>query len=236
MNPVARFFISAFKNDLFMPALLVIVYFIFIVIVRGSIPTSAELVATFGELYARYGYGIIFLAAALESLVIASFFVPGMIAIALGAVFARLGQVELPFVVAFAAMGATTGYIMDFILGYLGFSDIIKKLGYGGIVSRTRKQLIHSRSGTWILGFAHPNVAAFLSVAAGTVGMNFFRFLTIASLSAFVWATIWGVAIYSIGDVVLTILTKYSFLLVIAIVAGLILSRFFMKEEKDVHP
>jgi len=216
-----------------MPGMLVVAYLIFIIIVRGSIPTSAELVATFGELYGRYGYGIIFLAAALESLVIASFFVPGMIAIALGAVFARLGQIELPYVVAFAALGATTGYIMDFILGYLGFSDIIKKLGYGGIVNKARKQLMHSRSGTWILGFAHPNVAAFLSVAAGTVGMNFFRFLTIAALSAFVWATVWGVAIYSIGDVVLTILTRYSFLLVVAVVAGLILTRFFMKEDKE---
>ncbi|OGE19099.1 hypothetical protein A3A14_02405 [Candidatus Daviesbacteria bacterium RIFCSPLOWO2_01_FULL_43_38] len=233
MNSVARFFIAAFKNDLFMPGLLVLAYLIFIIIVRGSVPTSTELVATFGGLYAKYGYGIIFLSAALESLVVASFFVPGMVAIALGAVFARTGQVELPLVVIFAALGATSGYLMDFVLGSLGFSDIFKRLGYGGIIAKARKQLIHSRSGAWILGFAHPNVAAFLSLAAGTVGMNFFRFLTIASLSAFVWATIWGVAIYSIGDVVLTILTKYSFLLVIAIVAGLVLTRFFMKEEKE---
>lgn len=233
MSSVTRFFISAFKNDLFMPGLLVVVYMVFIIIVRGSVPTAAELVATFGALYADYGYAIIFSAAALEALVIASFFVPGMVAIALGAVFARTGQVELPLVVLFAASGAIVGYTMDFILGYLGFSDIFKKLGYGGIVAKARKQLLHSRSGTWILGFAHPNVAAFLSLAAGTVGMNIFRFLIVASLSAFVWATVWGVAIYSIGDVVLTILTKYSFLLVIAIVAGLILTRFFMKEEKE---
>lgn len=231
--PFLKILLAAIKSDLFLPALVVLGYVIFIVLVRGSLPNATELIEGFGSLYAKYGYGIIFLSAFLEGLAVVSFFVPGSLAVALGAVFARTGQVELTFVVLTAAAGASTSYVLDFILGYLGFSDIFKKLGYGGVISKAKRQLIHSRSGTWVLGFAHPNIAAFVSLAAGTVKMNFAKFFTIAVLSSLVWATAWGVLIYSVGEVVLQILTRYSFLVVIALVAGLFLSRFVGRGEKD---
>lgn len=234
MSSFSRTILSAFKSDFLIPAGVILFYVIFLIFVRGRLPSSAEIVADFAALYSQYGYQIIFAAAALEALVIACFFVPGMVTIALGAIFARAGNIELTFVVLSAATGATLGYILDFILGHAGFGRVVERAGYGGMLKKVKGQLgSRRRQSALFLGFAHPNVAAFISLALGATRMNFWRFLVVALLSALIWSTIWGVLIYSVGDVVLTLITRYSFLLALAAVAGLFLSRLLGKGEKD---
>lgn len=231
--PFLKIILSALKSDFLIPAAVILFYVIFLVFVRGKLPNSAEIIADFASLYTQYGYQIIFASAALEALVIASFFVPGMVTIALGAIFARAGHIELTFVVLSAAAGATLGYTLDFILGHAGFSRVVERAGYGGMLKKVKGQLgSRRRQSVLFLGFAHPNVAAFISLALGATKMNFLRFLVVALLSALIWSTIWGVAIYSIGDVVLTIITRYSFLLAVVAVAGLVLSKLLGKGEK----
>lgn len=231
--PLFKVILSAFKNDLFFPIAIISMYIVLLIFVRGRLPSSAEVIADFAALYDSFGYQIIFVAAALEALVIASFFIPGMVTIALGAIFARLGNIELTFVVLMAAAGATLGYSIDFWLGRLGFGRIVERAGYGGMLKKAQEQLgSRRRQSTLFLGFAHPNVAAFISLALGATGMNFFRFFIMAALAALIWATIWGVAIYSVGDIVLTLITRYSFLLAIAAVSGILLTRVLGKEKE----
>lgn len=234
MSSFIKTVLSAFKSDFLIPAVVILLYIIFFIFVRGKMPNSAEIIADFAVFYSQYGYQLIFIFAALEALVIACFFVPGMVAVALGAIFARAGHVELTFVVLAAASGATLGYILDFVLGHAGFSRVVERAGFGGMLKKVKGQLgSRRRQSVLFLGFAHPNVAAFISLALGATRMNFLRFLVVALLSALIWSTIWGVAIYSIGDIVLILITKYSFLLALAAVAGLLLSKLLGKGKKD---
>lgn len=218
-------FIGLFlRSDLILPLILIVSYIIFLVIARGVIPTSEELVLAFADLYQKYGYEIIFFAALLESLVLINLFVPGQLAMALGVIFARSGQTDLVTVILVASVGAVCGYLLDFILGTFGFSDIIKRLGYGGLLIQARKQLKRFGKRGLILGFVHSNIGSFISLTAGASNTSWRVFVPIAILATFFWLTIWGIVIYIFGEVILTLISKYGFLLIALSVSGIILS------------
>lgn len=208
---------------------LITLYLGFLIFVRGAIPTTQEIIDHFASIYARYGYEIIFASAALEALVLVNLFVPGLVAMALGAIFARTGHIELTFVVLAATSGVLLGYIIDYFLGYFGFGDFFSKTGLGWMVKKAKEQLKKLGNHGLILGFAYPNVGSFLSLAAGTTRMKFGWFVLIAALSSAFWMPIWGIVIYSFGDIFLTVITKYSFLMGLIVVVSLILVRIWRK-------
>ncbi|EKD90822.1 MAG: hypothetical protein ACD_30C00087G0011 [uncultured bacterium] len=231
MSQYLKYIQTIFKSDLFFPLVLVIAYIGFLFIVRGIIPSGAEIINSFASLYHKYGYEIIFVAAFLESLVLVNLFVPGQVAMALGAVFARTGQTELPLVILVAGLGAFSGYCLDYILGYFGFSDVIKKMGYSDFLTLAKSNLRKFGKRGLILGFIHSNLGSFLSLTAGTINFNWKIFLTIAILATFVWTSFWGILVYSLGEVFLDIFKRFSFLL-IGLAAGLMLLLRLGKNDK----
>ena len=74
---------------------LLFLYALFLIILRQILPPQDELVIHLSGLYSRFGYEMIFIGAFLESLVLINFLVPGVVAIGLGAVFARVGELNL---------------------------------------------------------------------------------------------------------------------------------------------
>lgn len=227
-SPLASFL----RSDIFIPTLLLVVYVSFLIIAKGAIPTADELIKTFSNLYAKYGYEIILAAAFLESLVLVNFFVPGQVAMALGVIFAKTGQTELTAVILTASLGAISGYLLDFVLGMYGFSDILKKIGYGQFILRANQELKKAGARGLALGFIHTNIGSFLSLAAGTANYKFYPFFIIASVSTFVWASIWAFVIYALGEVFLLILTRYMVPLVLIIIGILFLSKYW--KERNV--
>ncbi|MDO8639102.1 MAG: VTT domain-containing protein [Candidatus Daviesbacteria bacterium] len=226
MKFLSKYFLAAFKIDLLLPIILVLSYIVFIFIAKGAIPNTEEILEIFSSLYQKYGYEIIFVSAILEALVIVNLFVPGMMAIGLGAIFARTGQLDLTLVVLFGALGAIFGYIIDFWLGRFGFGDIFRRLGYGKILDQTKSKIVKLRSKGLILSFASPNVGGILTLAAGAAGMDFTKFFIVAGLATFFWATLGGMIVYIVGDIFIKMLLKYSFLIVLAVVLGIILLKF----------
>ena len=232
MAKYLKFVLTIFKSDLLFPLILVIAYIGLLFIARGIIPSGEEMINSFASLYNKYGYEIIFVAAFLESLVLVNLFVPGQIAMALGAVFARTGQTELPLVILFAGLGAISGYSLDYILGYFGFSDVLRKLGYADFLSLAKSKLKKFGKRGLILGFIHSNLGSFLSLTAGTINFNWKIFLSIAVISTFVWATFWGILVYSMGDIFIEIFKKFSYLLIILAAGIMLMLRLWKKEEK----
>jgi len=215
------------KNDLVLPITLLATYIVFLIIARGVVPTSEELIDLFADLYTKYGYEIIFISALLEGLVLVNLFVPGMLALALGAVFARTGQTDLTLVILTASLGIVLGYIIDFLMGYFGFGDTLKKLGYEGFLNASRDKLKKFGNRGLIVGFFHTNVGSFLAFAAGTMRLGFLNFLIVAVASTLVWATVWGIAAFYFGEIFLNIIKRYSFLLVLGVIATFILASYW---------
>jgi membrane protein DedA with SNARE-associated domain len=219
------------SSDLFLPAALLAVYVLFLIIARGAVPTTAELVTNFQGLYQKYGYEIIFAAAFLEGLVLVNLFVPGGAAMALGAIFARTGQTSLPLVILAGCSGAICAYILDFVLGYFGFADILKDLGYKHLLNQAHSKLDKLGKKGLVLSFIHPNVASFAALISGTLNIKIKEFLVIALISTFAWGTIWAVSVYLLGNFILRLFGRYSFLLVLLVVIGLVVVRWKRKKN-----
>lgn len=230
LNPI-KILKTILTNDLFLPLCLVLTYLIFLFIVRGHFPTSEELIRTFSRIYGRFGYEIIFLAAFLESVAVINLFTPGGVALALGVIFARKGEMDLIFVILFGSLGAISGYLIDYWLGFYGFSQVIKKLGYTNLLITAGNKLKRFGKRGLILGFIHSNIGSFLSISAGTISFPWKSFTVIMVVSTFFWASLWGIAIYAMGDIVLTILRRYGFLVIFFISAGVFLSKLWKEKE-----
>lgn len=229
MVGLLKFARSFLSTSLILPVLLIATYVVFLILLKGTFPSGDEIISHFASIYERFGYEIIFISAFLEALVVVNFFVPGLITMAMGAVFARTGVTELQLVIFFASLGLILGYIIDFLLGCLGFAGFLKKVGYGQILTKAKKQFDRFGAHGLVLGFIYPNVASFLSFAAGSAGMNFKLFFSLAVLSSALWMPAWGLLIYAMGDIFLTIFTKYGFLVAVFVISAIILQRVWKK-------
>lgn len=222
-----------FKIDVLLPILLLLTYIMFIFIIRGVLPSSDELITSFSTLYEKYGYEILFTAAFLETLVLINLFAPGMIALALGILFARTGHTDLTLVVLVISAGAISGYVIDYILGQYGFLDLFKRFGYQGLLSKATMQLKKFGSKGLIVSFINGNVGSFMSVAAGVAGIGWIEFLATAVFSTIVWVSLWSILIYALGDLFLIVIRKYFILLMVVFVGVLFLSAVWGKESKS---
>lgn len=224
---------AKFKNiSLIIPIILIIIYIIFTVILRMIFPTSQALVDQLASIYGRFGYEIIILGSLMEALILVNFFTPGVAAVGLGAIFAKSGQLDLTLAIVFAVLGSLVGYMLDFLLGRFGFGELVDRMGYGGIVKKTKLKLERFSFKTFSLAFMHPNLGALVSLASGTLRMDFRRFFLLAFLSTLVWYILWGLLIFALGHVFLTILTKYIFIIFILVGAVWLLFTIYEQIKK----
>ena len=230
LNKLLRLELS---TELIIPVVLTVLYVGFLIAFRGSIPTSEELISHLAGLYERFGYEVIFIGAMLEALVVINLFVPGSVAVAFGAIFARSGQVDLTWAVLAAALGAIVGYTLDFILGYFGFGRIVKRLDYGGVLAKISRQVEKNDVTTFILGFIHPNIGSFISFAAGTLRTSFITFLILSILCTFAWVSFWAILVFALGDVFLIILTKYIWVVVLLVLSIWLLSSLYGRAKES---
>ncbi len=218
--------------DLFLPVLLLVVYLSFVFILKGEFPTAEELIATFASLYAKYGFEILLISAFSEALVGLNLLVPGQLTMILGIIFAKQGQTNIILVLITIILGALAGYLIDYAIGYLGFSGILDKIGQKGLLNQTQKQLKKFGKRGLILGFVHSNVGALVSLAAGTSKVDFKWFLTLAIISTILWATVWGILIYNFGDIFLDLFTEYSYMLIFVFISLALAGRIWKEWEK----
>lgn len=215
-------------SDLILPAFLLIAYAVFLFIIRGILPTSEELLTLFSKYYATYGYEILFVAALLESLVLINLFAPGQVALALGIVFSRTGETQLPLVILAVSCGVIVGFIIDYLVGYYGFGDVLKHFGQGSVFDKAKKELKKNGGRSIFISFINPNLGAYMSLAAGASKLEITMFGLIALFSILFWVIAWSLLIYSLGDVVLVIIKKYT-LLLSAIFIGILIISFGIK-------
>lgn len=227
MERLLRLTKTIFATDILFPLLLIIFYIGFFFFARQTLPTGDELVTLFREVYSTYGYQIIFFAALLEALILVNFLIPGSLALAMGAVFAKSGGLSLELVILTAGTGAVIGYTVDYFLGRLGLDAIINKLGYKNTISDIEKRLNRN---TLAMSFINPTIASFFSISAGIVKFNPVTFLLISILATFVWFSGWGILFYLTGDVLLEILTRYFTLVFVIIIGATMLAQIIRKK------
>jgi undecaprenyl-diphosphatase len=153
------------------------------------------------DLFARYGYAVVFFGVFLEN---AGVPVPGETALLAGGALAHAGRVSLFWVIATAIGGATLGDNLGFWIGRRGGRALVER--HGGRVGLTRKRLAHfdrffRQHGAKTVFFARfiTGLRVFCAVLAGGSAMSWRTFLFYNATGAIVWASVIGAAGYLLG-------------------------------------
>jgi membrane protein DedA with SNARE-associated domain len=146
------------------------------------------------ELFARYGYAVVFFGVFLENTGLP---VPGETALLAGAALSRSGRLSLPLVIVTAIAGAILGDNLGFLIGRRGGRALVER--FGPRVGLTRDRLLqfdrffdrHGAKTVFIARFV-TGLRVFGALLAGTSGLSWGRFLLYNSTGAIAWATTFG--------------------------------------------
>jgi membrane-associated protein len=151
-----------------------------------------------GEFYDRYGYLTVFLGSLGENTAFLGLLLPGNSLALLGAVYARLGTLNLGWVIFFASIGTVLGYHVDYLFGRLVLTRASSRWSASRIGRRMRlagrlrlaRILITKHGGKAIL-ISHliGHLRSFVALSAGMSRMNYRRFLGYELVAAAVWNT-----------------------------------------------
>lgn len=151
-----------------------------------------------GEFYNQYGYLSVFLGTLGENTALLGFLLPGNSLALLGAVYARLGTLNLGWVIFLASLGTILGYHIDYLLGRFilaraasdwSRSRLGRRVRLGGRL-RLARMLIAKHGGKAIL-ISHlaGQLRSFVALSAGMTRMNYPRFLGYELVAATLWNT-----------------------------------------------
>jgi membrane protein DedA with SNARE-associated domain len=155
-----------------------------------------ELVTRLGGLYSQFGYLIVFLGALGENTAVLGLILPGGTLALLGAFYARLGTLNIAWVIFFAWIGTVLGYHVDYLIGrYLlaryapawSASRLGRRMRLAGRM-RLGQRLLRKYGGRMIF-FSHAigHIRSFVAISAGATHMRYRRFLGYELVAALFW-------------------------------------------------
>ena len=150
------------------------------------------------DLFARYGYAVVFVGVFLEN---AGLPVPGETALLAGAALSRSGALFLPWVIATAVVGAIFGDNIGFLIGRRGGRALLER--FGSKIGLTPDRLVefdrffdkHGAKTVFIARFV-TGLRVFGAVLAGASDLPWGRFLLYNASGAVAWATTFGAVGY----------------------------------------
>src|SRR5437773_7923707 len=153
------------------------------------------------DLFARYGYGVVFVGVFLEN---AGLPVPGETALLAGAAMAKFGRLSLFWVIVIAVAGATFGDNLGFFIGRHGGRALAERHGWKiGLTARRLAQFDqfferHGAKTVFVARFI-TGLRVFGAVLAGASGLPWRTFLFYNATGAVVWAAAIAIAGYSLA-------------------------------------
>lgn len=153
------------------------------------------------DLFARYGYFVVFFGVLLEN---AGIPVPGETILLAGAALARFGHLSLVWVVTTAVAGAVVGDNVGFVVGRRGGRRLLER--HGGLLGLTKRRLdqfdaFFARHGAKTVFAARfiTGLRVVGAVLAGASTLPWGRFLVFNAAGAIAWATTFGAVGYVLG-------------------------------------
>jgi membrane protein DedA with SNARE-associated domain len=189
-----------------------------------------------GHFLASYGYAAIFIVVMLES---AGVPLPGETILVSAAVYAGSSHsLEIAYVIASAAGGAILGDNIGFWVGREFGTSLLSRWGYLiGLDERRRKlgQYLFVRHGGKIVFFGRfvALLRAFAALLAGANGLSPLRFLIFNAAGGIVWATVFGLGGYLLGESIHLVAGALGWAaLIAALVLIIMFWRYYKKHEE----
>jgi membrane-associated protein len=153
------------------------------------------------DLFARYGYFVVFFGVLLEN---AGVPVPGETILLAGAALARFGHLSLLWVISIAIAGAVLGDNVGFLIGRRGGRRLLER--HGGMLGLTKARLDqfdaffarHGAKTVFIARFV-TGLRVVGAVLAGASTLEWGRFIVFNAAGALAWATTFGAVGYALG-------------------------------------
>jgi membrane protein DedA with SNARE-associated domain len=153
------------------------------------------------DLFARYGYTVVFLGVFLENTGLP---VPGETALLAGAALAKFGRLSLGWVIVAAICGAILGDNLGFLIGRRGGRALAVRHGPKlGLTAKRLQQFdyffIHHGAKTVFIARFITGLRVFGAMLAGASGLPWSKFLFYNATGAVVWSTAIALAGYSLA-------------------------------------
>lgn len=168
-----------------------------------------ELIEFLKVFYDQYGYLMVFLGTLFENTALLGLLLPGNSLALLGAFYAKVGTLNLGWVIFFAWLGTVLGYHVDYLFGRYGLSYIMNRWGDSKLGQRLRlagrlrlaSRFLTKHGGKAIL-LSHTigHLRSFVALSAGLTRMNYLRFLLFESSAALLWNTAYSLLGYFIAS------------------------------------
>jgi membrane protein DedA with SNARE-associated domain len=152
------------------------------------------------DLFARYGYFVIFFGVLLEN---AGVPVPGETILLAGAALARFGHVSLAWVIAIAIAGAVLGDNLGFLIGRRGGRALLERGRFVGLSAARLAQFdaffLRHGAKTIVIARFVTGLRVVGAVLAGSSALGWGRFLVFNVTGAVAWALTFGTVGYLLG-------------------------------------
>lgn len=186
----------------------------------------------------EYGYSAVFLGVFLESFGLPT---PGESLMIAGALLAASGHLNIYWVLLLCWIAAVLGDNIGYAIGKQGGRPLVLKYG-----PRVRIKHAHIE---WVEGFFERHGGAVVlfarfvvvlrqlnGIVAGTMGMNWWRFLIYNSLGAALWVGFWASLAYWLGrrfrQVLAWVSTFEPFVVIVAVAAGIAVLLYLWSHQR----
>ena len=178
-------------------------------------PSVAEILSIVEYLIKSWGIFIVPIGAFLENSVILGFLFPGVTIIFLSGFVTRTTGESIWLVVVLATIGSFLGDNLDYFIGRRAGKILEEKPLFAKPVAAVEPLLV--RYGIWAVfaGRFSGWSRAWVALACGIVRFNYFKFVIVSAISAFVWTSAWIIGGYLVGGnraLIEEWLTRASFL------------------------
>lgn len=195
-----------------------------------------------GEFYDRYGYLTVFLGTLGENTAFLGLLLPGNSLALLGAVYARLGTLNLGWVIFFASFGTVLGYHVDYFFGRLVLARASSRWSASRIGRRMRlagrlrlARILLAKHGGKAILISHliGHLRSFVALSAGMSRMNYRRFLGYELVAAAVWTTAFCLLGYLLAGEIdrLRVLIERAGWVIVGVLVLLFIAWRFLKQR-----
>lgn len=217
-----------------LPCILFLILLTFFIIWKLlKLPPEDQLVQIARSYFDKYGLITVFVSAIIEGLLLVGWYYPGSLVIFLGVIFAGKDIIGVAEVVLVVSAGLFIAYIINYFLGKYGWYKLFLAFGLKEPLDKTESKLSSHGSTAIFMSYWEPNLASLTSTAAGILQFPIKRFLIYSLLSLLVWDSFWGISIYFLGDMALSLIGFKFALIVMAIwILYLLVANYIKKHPK----
>jgi membrane protein DedA with SNARE-associated domain len=201
-----------------------------------DLPTYSEITQYAKDMFAVYGYWVVFIGAIAEGILFFNWYLPGSVVVVMGVVFGQENGLSVFWVVNLITLGFFITTVLNYALGRYGWYRLLLKFGLRDAIEKAKKR-VKNKGLKIIFGtYFHPNVGALTATSAGILKLSFKTFCLYSLAALLAWNALWGVVVYTWGPSLVELVNYKSLLIIIGLWIVAMLIQFIRIKRRKMAP